>query len=181
LGEEEKSDAGLFGWTRLNNRYLLGIKADFKFDLYISNTESILEGFDEDAFVRWNLEEKVPELISSMGDFQSLDFLNQCEGRLFMLGFHNTSDLSPLLPGKDIAYLFEVSFPSEDFDQIPEIKLVDSKDFACDYLYCNFDAGTGAYISSSDEIWLYSVSHFRQRSQRDAPQMEVLFKQFTSK
>jgi hypothetical protein len=106
--------------------------------------------------------------------FQSMDFVWEAAptgiDALYLIGFENTSEAqpNPLDTGENRAYLFRVALdlvplqPSAEPAELPELfmSLVDSKLFDPGGNWCNMDAGSCAYVDSSQQLILYSVYHF---------------------
>jgi len=91
----------------------------------------------------------------------NFNLLNQCDGRLFLLGFENQGYGGPSLPdGVNKAGLYEISFPSDDFSASPSVTFLDEAHFATGR-YCDFDAGVGSYASFTGELLLYCAYHFK--------------------
>lgn len=95
----------------------------------------------------------------AIDDAQNIDLLRQCDGELFLLLFQDTSSLSPVVPGADLARLYRVTFTPDDAPQSPSLELISQREFSC--RACNFDAASGAYVSPDQQLALYGMQHFR--------------------
>jgi hypothetical protein len=104
--------------TRLPNDYFLAAvlagRDDLprRLDFYLSKSKNILEGFDH-RIITWlaaNVQAR-PGQDTNFSDFQSINFIRQSDGRLYLVGFHNTALNVRAIPGKDYADLFDVAFP----------------------------------------------------------------------
>ncbi|HYH80097.1 MAG TPA: hypothetical protein VEX86_09870 [Longimicrobium sp.] len=106
--------------------------------------------------------------------FQGLDFLweeapNGSES-LYLVGFENTEETqpNPLSAGENRAYLFKVAHEMLPLAPVPQpaqlagsfMAFVDSKRFETSGNWCNMDAGSCAYVDSSQQLVVYSVYHF---------------------
>jgi hypothetical protein len=145
--------------------------APYHLDLYVSKTKGSLTDF---AFVAQFFP---PAGHAFHRKFQSIDFLWQAangggQDRLFLVGFENTSDAqpSPLDPGENKAYLFEVAVSqlpvaagaTAQLQQLGDdfITLLASREFDTSGNWCNMDAGSCAYVDSNQQLIVYSVYHF---------------------
>ncbi|MFQ6114162.1 MAG: hypothetical protein ACE5NG_08740 [bacterium] len=162
-----------------DGRYLAAVRGSTDYDFYISRSDNFLDGFDSDAFVRWDRGGILPELRAT-SNLQNINFLKQCDGSLFMIGFRHTSPAAPTLPGENVAYLYTVVFPNGDYSQVPDIEQVGRKVMSCSDSQCNFDAAAGVYIIDAANLLIYGAEHFRHPLTDDVtPQPTVVrFKEF---
>ncbi|MFQ5799548.1 MAG: hypothetical protein ACE5H0_12770 [Bacteroidota bacterium] len=178
--ERAASRAAAVAVTRLpDGRYLAAVRSSTEYDFYVSRSDDFLDGFDSDSFVRWDRGGVLPELRAT-SNLQNINFLNQCDGSLFMIGFRHTSPAAPTLPGQNVAYLFKVVFPDGDYSQVPDIEQVGRKVMSCSDSQCNFDAAAGAFITDDAELLVYGAAHYRHPLLDDVnPQPTVVrFKEF---
>lgn len=178
--ERSDSRAAAVALTRLpDGRYLAAVRSSTEYDFYISRSDNFLEGFYNDASVRWDRGGLLPETRAT-SDLQNINFLTQCDGSLFLIGFRHTSPASPTIPGQNVAYLFKIVFPDGDYTQVPNFEQVGRKVMSCSDAQCNFDAAAGAYITNDAELLIYAAAHFRQPLKIDiSPQPTVVrFKEF---
>src|SRR6185503_20559860 len=84
-----------------------------RLDFYLSRTSSLTDGFMPEL-ASWRVSEVQarPGLERSFSYFQSINFVRQSDGRLFLAGFNNSFASPAILPGRDYADLYEVIFPS---------------------------------------------------------------------
>ncbi len=159
--------------TKLPNGYILvavwsdSDSLERRLDFYISKSTNILDGFHQQK-VTWlasNVQASIGQQ-PNFSNFQNINFITQTDGRLFLVGFHNTSDAAPTLPGRDFADLYEVKFPSETAEQdpprllVPNITKVENKQLICEDKQCNFDAAAGIYIDPNGILRLYATYHW---------------------
>ena len=152
---------GFFLVAVLSDRDILKRRLDF----YLSKSTNLLDGFEEKE-VSWFTKnaKSLDGKDSTFSDYQSINFIKQSDGRLFLLGLHNTIPSLRIIPGKDYGDLYEVKFPgkttseSEPILEKPEITKIARKQFYCKDGFCNMDAGAGLYISDSGEFSLYAVT-----------------------
>lgn len=113
-----------------------------------------------------------PKLVST---HQMLNFVRQTDGRLFMIGAHNTHNHSPVIRGADVAVIYEVLNSGGD-DPI-RIREVEGLHFSCTAdeagRSCNFNAGIGMYVSPTGELIMYATEHYA-----DGPNNTVQFAEY---
>jgi len=158
--------------TRMpNGRYLTAVLADRdgiprRIDFYLSRSSDLTDGFNPEA-VRWFTSEVVARdgQDRNFGDFQSVNFVRQADGRLYLVGFHNTVPSMPFIPGRDYADLYEVVMPDEmakaDVPVLARPSLVKtaSTRMYCKDGYCNMDAAAGLYVDpESRAIEVYAAT-----------------------
>lgn len=83
--------------------------------------------------------------------YQTLNFVRQEDGKLFMLG--TTRTLFGI--GQDVLHLFEVDGLNSEY---PTIKKVGSKHLTCPSGTCNFYAGAGVYVESPTHLYVYATN-----------------------
>ena len=145
--------------TRLpNGHYLVAVLAAFdglplRLDFYLSRSTVLDEGFLPEP-VTWRVSgvDARPDQDRTFNHFQSLSFVWQSDGRLYLVGFHNSIGPHTILPGRDYADLYEVLFPralTESVDPIlemPRITKVANRMFRCTDGFCSLDAAAGLFI-----------------------------------
>jgi PKD repeat protein len=182
---------GVIGITKLPDGHFLLVMSwgDSKdLDFYRSNKES----FFEDGFsFGWPVSSISEDYLNYLEDFgywefgfnspQSLNFVNQKDGRVFLIGSRNSLDSAPILNGQDQMYLWEVL----DFDENEEPTIVGwrgevHKKLACAGvaggnadIQANFKASGGVYISPSGELLYYSTSHWNNGPDDTAKMAEL--------
>lgn len=151
-----------------NGRYLIAFE---QFSFYLSNSENIADGFNVAS------SKSTAVTTPSGGEFQSFNFIKQCDGKLFMAGFENTGSAAPTFSnGDDFGRLYEVDLSSTGvydsspaLNAAPTLTLKAERQFQCynDGKYCNFDAAGSLYVDpSSRQLILYGVYHFRTSDER---------------
>ena len=144
--------------TRLGNQHWLvavlsGRDGDpRRLDFYLSRTVDLLDGFGPPvgwptAYVRARNGEA-----PSFSHFQNINFLAQTDGRLYLVGFHNTFVNLSALPGRDYADLYEIVLPAsvtraeQPAIDYPFVVKVANRRLGCRDGYCSFDAAAGAHV-----------------------------------
>ncbi|MBN1272298.1 MAG: hypothetical protein JXB26_08510 [Candidatus Aminicenantes bacterium] len=171
----KKAKAGAVALTRLLNGYFFAAvwtdsdQNPKRLDFYLSKSEKIMNGFQNKSWTWY------PDDVYSIGDqdrnfsdFQTINFVLQDDGQLYLAGLHNTAAMAPVQGGKNYADLYLVELAKETLQQNPVIdpnkkpKLtkVANACFKCLNRQCNFDAGAGFYINNGD-LFLYSTFHYR--------------------
>jgi hypothetical protein len=145
--------------TRLaTGRYLAAVVAAFdgrplRVDFYLSRTQALEDGFAPEP-ATWLVSEVQarPGQERTFDHFQAINIVRQADGRLFLVGFHNTFASASALPGRDYADLYEVVFPEESIHaehprlEKPVIVKIANRMMRCTGGYCNMDAAAGLYI-----------------------------------
>ena len=140
--------------TRLHNgHYLVAVLAAFdrlplRLDFYLSRSTVLDDGFLPDP-VTWRVSdvEARPDQDRTFNHFQSLSFIWQADGRLFLVGFHNSVGPHTILPGRDYADLYEVLFPRADQRlEMPRVTKVANRMLRCTDGFCSLDAAAGLFI-----------------------------------
>lgn len=150
-----------------------------RLDLYLSKTTDVRDGFRSRAV---SLTHEVQEFEK----FQGLNFLWQKDGKLFLVGFDNTSFAAPTIDGDDLAYLYEVGVPRGLKKSIPDwpstlsFKHCSTKEVRCHDRQCNMDGGSGIYVHHSKELFVYSVYHYQTDlpSSKSLRELTVKFTEF---
>jgi hypothetical protein len=145
--------------TRLaSGHYLAAVLSAFdglprRIDFYLSLTRALEDGFTADP-VTWRVSEvrARPGQERTFSHFQTINFVNQADGRLFLVGFHNSFFGASTLPGRDYADLYEVVFPDASVHrepprlEKPAIFKAANQMLRCTEGYCNLDAAAGLYV-----------------------------------
>jgi hypothetical protein len=145
--------------TRLaNGHYLVAVLSAYdglplRMDFYRSRTQALDDGFVPEP-VTWRASkvQARPGQERTFSHFQNINFISQADGRLFLVGFHNTFLSPTTLPGRDYADLYQVVFPDasvrRDSPRLEEPAIVKTAHrlLRCTSGYCNMDAAAGLYI-----------------------------------
>jgi len=179
--KREETKAGAVALTRLQNGYFLvaawtdSDKAPEKparLEFYLfEEKEFNNEDFQKKPDWTWYRDDEfaVGEQERNFSNFQSINFILQEDGQLYLVGLHNSGEGKPVLPfGKDYADLYVVEIHKNALkakpvivdEKTPKITKVANLNFECKNRQCNFDAGAGVYIHEG-ELFVYSVFHFR--------------------
>ena len=152
--------------------------AGFNFTLVSSISEDYLNDLEADHF--WEFGKNSP---------QSLNFVTQKDGRVFLIGSRNTYPLAPMGNGDDQMYLWEVmNFNATQTPNIVGVRGEVQKMLSCPgdlwtwsyggitvqkRIQGNFMASGGVYISPSGELLYYSTSHFSKGPDDTAKMAEL--------
>jgi len=157
--------------TRLANRhYLVAVLSDRdelarRLDLYLSQTEELTDGFGAEP-VTWLAEQVIARQgqDANFGDFQNIGFVRQTDGRVFLVGLHNTAPSMDILPGRDYADLYEMQFAdsltrfaSPELD-VPTVTKIANRHLVCQAGHCNLDAAAGLYVDSEGNLSVYATT-----------------------
>jgi hypothetical protein len=152
-----KTKAGAVLFHRLqDDRYLIGSYNMTRIDFYFSNTKNLLDGFEKQS--RFSLDRRKFDLGGSQPfEFgaQSVNFIPQCDGKLFMVFFENTGKATPLFSKDDRGLLFSLDFNAKK----NPVSLISVKTFKC-LKSCNFAAAAGIHIDNEGKLFIYSSPHY---------------------
>lgn len=207
--------AGAVAMTKLKNGHiLLGVWADSdkdmaqNLDFYYSRSTNIRDGFEAEP-VRWDAKNvkasKKNKQKPTFNKFQTINFIPQCDGKLYLMGMHNTAPggASPVVPGKDYADLYQVFFPTNEeleklgvaktlksnpvgvrylkqpqYRRMPTITKVANKHMTCKDGHCNFGAGGAPYVTNNGRLLIYGVSHWRVANTGSLDEQTIKFQEF---
>jgi len=130
--------------------------AGFNFTLVSSISEDYLNDLEANHF--WEFGKNSP---------QSLNFVTQKDGKVFLVGSRNSSPLAPVVNGEDQMYLWEVvNFNATQKPNVKGVRGEIHKMLSCPEslvewsMQSNFAASGGVYISPSGELLYYSTHHW---------------------
>ncbi len=129
-------------------------------DFYVSDTND-LKTTGYQWFDTWH-EGELTGGDSEFGDYQSLNFVAQCDGSLFMIGTHR--NLGATL-GRDFIDVFHLSNATGNR---VAIRKVANKHVVCDG-NCNLDAAGGAYVDPNGRLYVYGATHDNDGAVFDDP------------
>ena len=144
-----------------DGRYLLvvGVHSSKVLDFYVSTTTSL---HDPSLRFVWFHTRKG----GLVGGFQSLNFVTQCDGTLFLVGTHNTS-LPPPQLGQDHFHWYRVGVA----DGVVQLEEAGERHAFCHG--CSFAAGAAVYVDRNGLPYLYAVEH-----EDGGPQRSVRLEEF---
>ena len=123
-----------------------------RIDFYLSRTRGLDEGFVPDP-VTWRVSrvQARPDQHPTFSHFQGINFINQADGRLYLVGFHNSMGPQAMVPGRDYADLYEVVFPPDVTGAhpvltAPAVIKVANRVIHCTQGFCNFGAAAGLFV-----------------------------------
>jgi hypothetical protein len=148
--------ASATGLTRLpNGHYLVAVLAAFdglplRVDFYLSRSTMLDDGFLPEP-VMWPVSGVAarPGQERTFNHFQTINFVRQADGRLYLVGFHNRVGPHTILPGRDYADLYDVQFPRGEDASIlvmPTVTKVANRMLRCTDGFCSLDAAAGLFI-----------------------------------
>jgi hypothetical protein len=156
--ERGPNDLAIAATKLADGNILLGVWSDKKrIEFFKASTAT---GFKK-PFATWDKDavKCVNGQDCNFSEFQTVNFVNQCDGKLFLVGTHNTSTAAPVIGGRDYADLYRVDFDSE-YARAPQITKVANKHMYCHDRQCNFDAAAGVYVQDANHMWIYAAYHF---------------------
>jgi hypothetical protein len=172
--------AGAVALTRLpNHHYLCAVWTDSdhrprRLDLYLSADTDLLHGFRPD-FLSWEHDRLLPAG-GPVAAYQTIAFVTQRDGSMFLLGTENTSNTAPYMRGDDRVDLLHIEFPyatTHDTSPVlamPTVTRVAEKKVLCERDFANLDAAAGFHIAPDwsgggpepdGSLVLYAAYHWR--------------------
>jgi hypothetical protein len=148
-----------------NGYYMTLVWDDQNLEFHLSNSTDVLAGF-QGGFQRVAPAEVVGGFAgggcgsSGCGTYQSINFVNQCDGTVYLVAARNTQLASPTVTGTDYASLYRVTWPGGDYGAKPTVTWVKRRQFYCYNQQCNFGAAAGVYANDGDHLYLYGASHW---------------------
>jgi len=157
--------------TRLaNGHYLVAVlsaRDDLarRLDLYLSRTKQLVDGFGAEP-VTWFADSVMARAgqDANFGDFQNIGFVQQVDGRIFLVGLHNTAPSMDILPGRDYADLYEFDFSDALMRTTsptlhePTVTKIANRHLVCRDGHCNLDAAAGLYVDSDGGLSVYAAT-----------------------
>jgi hypothetical protein len=177
---KEVGKGGAVALTRLpNQHYLCGVWTDSdhlprRLDLYLSVNTDLLNGFRPEP-LSWQADRMLPAGGPNVA-YQTLSFVIQRDGAMFLVGTENTSATSPYVGGDDRVDLLHIEFSPETTHSprpkltMPTVTRIAEKKISCERDYANLDAAGGIMIApdwsaDSEEaegrLSLYAAYHWR--------------------
>lgn len=162
--------AGAVALTRLPNRHFLcAVWSDsdefpVRIDFYLSTSQKVTDGFGDK--VSWPYSSLTPTG-GGAAKYQTINFLNDDKGDLYLVGFENLSAGAPILEKDDVADLLKIELTDKTLASsptlgVPAIRHLCEKRFRRSKPYANFDASAGAYVSHDNKLFLYAGYHWRR-------------------
>jgi hypothetical protein len=176
--------AGTASMARLSNGRVLLIAGRTNasvLDLYVGRQG----GFDPDSFKlasTWSSQsDRVSTRLSDgddhFGAYQSLNFVTQCDGQLFLLGGNRTAGAFGLpLPGTDFLDLYAVKLEGKPASLRMHLTKVAKRHLYCGLdgtRQCSLDAASGAFAAPDHRLFVYSTENAS-----DGPEDTVKMEEF---
>lgn len=153
----KKKDAGAADLYRRKDRYYeLVVFNQSSLDFYTSKTKNITDGFLKNPRT-WQVRMLINQNKQKF-KAQSLHFLPQCSGELYLLTLANDGIYPPLLNGQDVAVLYRVKNLLKKSKKIFLSEVI-RENFICNGK-CNFSAAGGVHISPARELTLMSTNYY---------------------
>ena len=146
-----------------NGRFLAAVLSAYdglprRIDFYLSRSAVLEDGFLP-GLVTWHVRDVTARVGQerTFSHFQGLNFVRQTDGRLYLVGFHNSVASPAVLPGRDYADLYEVAFPAGTLEGIvpalarPDVIKTANRLLRCTGGYCNMDAAAGLFVDAETQ------------------------------
>jgi hypothetical protein len=124
-------------------KILVGGMVKGRVEFFTSKTTALEDGFSDQTMV-----------IQTQIKGQGTDLVRQCDGKLFVLDFNNTSSLAPIIYGKNYVRLWSLDLNSE------KTHLLQQRTFDT-HRTCNFKAAGSHMVSEDGKLLLYGSSFYR--------------------
>ena len=161
-------------WTDDHHKKIRGL------DFYCSKEKNLKNGFDTNSMIH------IPTSLfynyEGRNNFQNINFVNDFDGKLYLIAMANSAASLPLRPGIDIADLFEIRVSTATETMIEDAKKYDpqgitaqlkpgtkrpyvlfmtEKHMFCKQGMCNFSSeGATIYIPDQQNIFIYSLPYW---------------------
>jgi hypothetical protein len=100
---------------------------------------------------------KFSDIVRWWGGYQNINFVKQCDGRLFLIGTDGDTDILDPTYAQDFAQLFAVDNPDSPSRKITYMGV---KYFESHPFMSNFNAGGGAFVTKGGDLLLYGAFHW---------------------
>jgi len=163
--------AGGVSLTKLSNNYFLCIvftdsdEQPPRFDFYLSKKNKL--EFNSDIYFSYPYERLIPS-DHETPNLQSIQIIEQTDGKLYILGAENTKKTAPILSGSNRLFLYLLELDEKTLQNSnpkmgqPLITKVGQRTMDEGGNFYNMGAGMGAYITPNHELSLYATHHWRQ-------------------
>ncbi len=131
-----------------------------RLDFYRSHSAALGDGFGEPVTWTADAVEAREGQDENFADFQNISLVRQADGRLFLIGLHNTAPSMEVLPGRDYADLYEVVLGADPARElaVPRITKIANHHLVCEDGYCNLDAAGGVHVDARGELVIYGAA-----------------------
>lgn len=169
--ERKGMKAGAVSLIKLSNDRFLCIAftdSDDKpprFDFYLSQKNKLV--FNENDFFSYPYERLIPS-DNETPNLQSIQIIEQSDGKLYLLGAENTKKSAPIINGDNRIFLYLLELDEKTTrDTTPKIETplitkVGHRSLDSGSNFYNMGAGTGIYVTPNHELALYATHHWRQ-------------------
>ncbi|TDJ07486.1 MAG: hypothetical protein E2O68_03525, partial [Deltaproteobacteria bacterium] len=92
-----------------DGRYVVGSHDQTNIEIYFSKTTNINDGFPEKADMVLNIRESAKGIKTGfLSGAQTINLIEQCDGKLFLTTFNNRGKMTPIRNDKDLGQLFSI-------------------------------------------------------------------------
>ena len=152
-----------------------------RFDFYISQSSDVFSNYRLIGSVAGK---EIDIVKKDKPKFQSINFVKEQSGKIFLLAFSNTSPLPS--KGENRGYLIEV-FTDQMFTANtvvrtghPTLSFIAKKSFGKAHSYCDFSASAGVHITSDGQLIVYGGHHYRRASKLKFSEFVPKIKNYSS-
>jgi len=160
-----KQKAGAATVVKLNKRFLCAVWTDSdqhgkRFDFYLSKSNTIVDGFKKSKTVSLD---KISDRTGRVPRFQTIEFVQESDGKLFIIGYLNTRKAAPVFNGRNKCYIYKCDYSLEDDKLNIALAEVYSREFDDGGRQYNMGGATGSYIQKNGNLLLYSAHHWKTK------------------
>jgi len=129
-----------------------------RFDLYRSKSTKLSDGFLK--YKRITIDQ-ISNRSGRQPRFQTIQFLVDENGEVFIIGFLNTRKTAPIINGTNKLFVYKVELDLSN--KIAALKQVYFRQFDDGGSYYNMGAATGVYVDSKGSLSLYAAHHWKTK------------------
>jgi len=160
-----KQKAGAATIINWKNRFLCAVWTDSddgkrRFDFYLSKTNNLVNGFKKSKTVSLD---KILGRTGRQPRFQTIEFLQQANGELFIIGYLNTRKAAPVINGRNKCYLYKCVLSMAKDNLNISLSQVYVREFDDGGKQYNMGGATGSYVGKGSRFLLYSAHHWKTK------------------
>jgi hypothetical protein len=129
-----------------------------RFDLYRSKTQNLQDGFLK--YKRISIDQ-VLDRTGRQPRFQTIQFMRDESGEVYIIGFLNTRKTAPIINGTNKLFVYKLGF--DQAHKIVGMNQIYARQFDDGRSYYNMGAATGGFVNSKGSLSLYSAHHWKTR------------------
>jgi len=157
--------AGASTLVRIKNRFLCAVWTDSdnygkRFDFYLSKSGKLIDGFKKTKKI---LLLNISNRTGRQPRFQTIEFIKQSNGELFIIGYLNTRKAAPVINGRNKCYIYKCNFALTANRVSITMSQVYTREFDDGGKQYNMGGACGSHIQKNGKLLLYSAHHWKTR------------------